>query len=466
MNIQKINLLVFSMLMACISLKAQNDSRITAFVGVNVIPMDRERVLLNQTVLVQDGKIKEMGDDDQLKVPAGATVIQAKGSFLMPGMTDMHAHLPDGAADEISLKDYLALNVLRGVTSIRTISGDQKDLTLRDSIRRNLVFGPDLFVGSPFLPGGKNFNAQKAAGLLDQYKKDSYQFISYQNPMKPALYDSIMHLAKEKGFRVAGPCPEAGLEAAANAGQGSVEQMDAILQEYRKDSVWFTSIINSLVKNKVFVCPTFQTYLIGFNQLSVEQLNNREGTQYLSMELLKKWKAPFEKDYALHNNTKENKQKYLKTKATKQRDMELDMRIIKNMNDDGVALLLSPGQGPFIIPGYGLMDECRAFVAAGISPFMTLKSATANAASFFGEVSLSGTVATDKRADLILLEDNPLNDIENLEKISGVMLRGHWYSKDDLDKMKTAMARKNQRDTEESMKDKVIRENSGPGNEK
>jgi hypothetical protein len=464
MKTKKITIASLLWFLIVLSAYAQNESRLTAFIGVNVIPMDKEHVLSNQTVIVQDNKIKEMGDEDKIKLPAGAILIHAKGSFLIPGLVDMNAKLPDGSADEISMHDYLLLNVLRGVTSIRSMPGDLNGRKMRDSIRRNEVIGPDLYLGSPLLPKEKDFNAQKAEILFDQFKQENYSFVTFLNPLRPILYDSVMHIARDKGLKVSGICPPGGLMVAATQGQGSIEHLDAFIQEYTKDSTKFKTTISELVKNKVYVCPTIQWSVINDKQLSVLQLNRKPGTQYLPLDLIKTWREPFEKDYALHNNTKENKQKYIKKRMARQASIEKGLKIIKAMQEAGVPLLISPGDGYFIIPGFGLIEECRDFVDAGISPFETLKAATVNASSFFGESDRWGTIAPEKKADLVLLEDNPLSDIGNLEKIKGVMLRGHWYSKEDLDRMRTDVCKKNQRDTEEALQDKIIRENKGRDN--
>ncbi len=459
-NTMKNSIAILFAILFCLSGLAQNEPAVTAFLDVNVIPMDKERVLLNQTVIVEGNRIKEIGNVDQIKVPAGAAIIHAKGLFLMPGMADMHASLPKGEADEINLHDYLALDVLRGVTSIRVMPGDFNSRVLRDSIRRGQVIGPELYLGSPVLPSDKELNAGKAEKLFDQYKKDNYQFLTCLNPMRPLLYDSVMKIAREKSMPVAGNVPNGGLEAAALQGQASIERMEPFLMEYKRDSGKFNTTVSELVKGKTYVCPDIQWYMINYNQLSVEQLNDRRGASYLSTSLLRKWKEPFEKDYLVNNNNKENKIKYLKKKNLRRMEVELGMKVIKNMNDAGVQMLISPGDGYYIIPGFGLLDECRDFVDAGISPFETLKAATVNAASFFGESSKWGTIASDKRADFVLLEGNPLEDIENLDKINGVMLRGNWLSKDDLIKIRTDICRRNQRETEEALKDFMMKENA------
>jgi imidazolonepropionase-like amidohydrolase len=437
MNLMKFNLLVMTVLIESATASAQNTNRLIAFEDVHVIPMDKNHVLSHQTVLVQDGKIKEMGDVSKVVIPDRAIRINGKGAFLMPGMVDMHAHLPKGEAGEINLNDYLTLNIIRGVTSVRSMRGDPSHLALQDSIQKNLRFGPNLFLGSPVLPKNNELDAQKAQVLIEQYKKQNYQFIKYLYPLRPSLYDSVMEIARSQGIPVAGHCPKAGLESAINAGQASVEHLEPFLQEYKKDPVKFRQLMIRMAEKNVASCLDLQWYYIFWYQLSIDQLKQNEGAKYLPSALVTGWVADFEEEYA--SNLKKG-ESYQKEKDSLRKDLLIASKMLKVMQESGVRLLLSAGDGEFVIPGYSYMDECRNFVGAGISPYETLRSGTANAAAYFGESNLWGTIGNGKRADLILLDENPLNNIENLGKIKGVMVRGTWYSRADLDQLQSKMS--------------------------
>jgi hypothetical protein len=416
--------------------------KINAYVGIHVVPMDRERLIENQTVIVRDGKITEIGDADKVKVPVNATVIPSKGLFMMPGLTDMHAHLPSfpEKEGEINVHDYLLLNVMRGVTSIRGMRGDPEQLAWRDSIAKHQLIGPRLFLASPVLPSQDNLNAHKAGELLDKYKKEGYDFVKYLYPLRTSCYDSVMRMAQEKGVKVAGHCPEGGLEAAIRDKQASVEHLDGFLDAYKKDTVHFHDLMRQMATAGLFACPDYQWYYVYWDQLSLQQMKMKEGVNILPAKVVNAWIASFDKSNA---ERIKDKAAWMKKKNAHRIELEQAMKMLKGMNDDGVPLLTSAGDGAFIVPGYSVMDECRNFTDAGMSPYETLKAATVNAASFFGESGSWGTLGPGKRADMLILEENPLLNIENLNTIKGVVLDGTWLPKEELDRMGQEMKDRN-----------------------
>jgi imidazolonepropionase-like amidohydrolase len=127
----------------------------TAFVGVNVVPMDRERVLTNQTVLVKNGLIAEIGDAGKVKVPKDAVTIDGTGKYLIPGLVDMHTHLlSDGPEYPDSIApDELRVMVANGVTTIRFMIGTPELLSLRARSAKGEIKAPTIFVASPHLTG-------------------------------------------------------------------------------------------------------------------------------------------------------------------------------------------------------------------------------------------------------------------------------------------------------------------------
>jgi len=415
----------------------------SAFVGVNVIPMDRERVIRNQVVIVKGGKITEIGDSDQVKIPVQATVIAAHGQFLMPGLADMHAHLPSARMekDEIPLHDYLTLNIIRGVTTLRCMRGDTAQLAWRDSIAHHQLLGPHLFLGSPVLPVQKELTARKAGELLDRYKKDKYDFVKYLFPLRPSFYDSLMQQAQAKGIKVAGHGPQGGLEAALRNKQASVEHLEPFLNEYQQDSSRFAGLMLQLAAANIYSCPDYQWYYVNWDQLSMQQMRSKEGVGLLSPEVVSAWTSSFDRDYAERAHDKVT---WIKKRNAHRIALEQAMKMMKLMNDEGVPLLTSAGDGAFIVPGYSLMDEFRNFTDAGITPYQTLRASTVNPASFFGESASWGTVGPGKRADLLLLEEDPLLNIENMNTIKGVMLDGIWMPREELDRMQQELAARNQ----------------------
>jgi hypothetical protein len=156
-----------------------------AFVNANVLPMDRETVLAGQTVLIRDGIIRQIGSSSQVRIPAGATRIDARGKYLMPGLADMHVHM--AAPREIQL-ELLKMYAVTGVTTILNMRGTPDHLTLREDIRAGRVFGPMMytvgrFVNAPF------FNTPDSVELeVVAQKRAGYDFIKMHGELSREAY--------------------------------------------------------------------------------------------------------------------------------------------------------------------------------------------------------------------------------------------------------------------------------------
>ncbi len=162
----------------------------------------------------------------------------------------------------------------------------------------------------------------------------------------------------------------------------------------------------------------------------------------LPHQVVSAWIGSYQKEYA--EGAGKNKPLYLRKKNERGRELMVGMKILKMMDEEGVPLMVSAGEGKFIVPGFSMLDECRNFNDAGITPYQTLRAATVNAASFFGQSSVWGTVSKGKRADLLILEENPLLSIESLDKIKGVVLNGTWYPKEELERIQAEIIAKNE----------------------
>src|SRR6185295_8149925 len=146
----KVCLLVLALIVVNCSALAQgassagdaNKNQVVAFVGANVVPMDRERIIENQTVIVRGGRIAEIGPADKTKVPAGALTIQAKGKYLMPGLAEMHGHLPHPNLGDGVANSFLLLFVANGVTTVRGMFGFPNHPALREKINSSELLGP------------------------------------------------------------------------------------------------------------------------------------------------------------------------------------------------------------------------------------------------------------------------------------------------------------------------------------
>ncbi|MBC8083599.1 MAG: amidohydrolase family protein [Hymenobacter sp.] len=401
---------------------------VLAIVGAHVLPLTGPQVIQNQTVLIKDGIIQQIGPLSKVVVPKGATVVNGKGHYLMPGLADMHAHLPGAEGTQHRLDDYLRLNLACGVTSLRSMRGDPAHLRLRDSLRRTGVLSPRLYLGTPVLTRDKSFTARKGQQLLRTYQASGYDFVKYLGGLTPAVYDSVLEQAHELGFRVAGHAPASGLSGAIAHHQASIEHVEAFIAAYRQDWAQFERHAQQMAHDTLFTCPDLFWYQAAWLQVLPAQLEQLPGLAYVAPAIRAQWAAGQLTTRAELTGQNELSAKVAEGAAA----LAVYRQALRKMQRAGVPLLISPGDGAYVVPGYGMAEELKLFVAAGLTPYQALRAATYNAAWFFGEQNRRGTLEVGKQADLVLLEDNPLTDIRNISRVTGVAVNGKWRTAAEL----------------------------------
>ena len=202
-----ISLLVLFIFAISCSAGAQNQkaaSQPVAFIGVNVVPMDRERIIENQTVIIRDGRIAEIGPSSKVKIPQDAMRVEAQGKYLMPGLAEMHGHLPHANQGEAVAQSFLTLFVANGVTTVRGMFGFPNHPSLRERIAKGEVFGPRLYAASPALSGQSVHSPEEAEQLVRKYKQDGFDLLKVHEGLSKESYDRIVKVAGEVGKRFGG----------------------------------------------------------------------------------------------------------------------------------------------------------------------------------------------------------------------------------------------------------------------
>lgn len=409
----------------------QNANRSYVFRGVNVVDVQSGSIVSNTDVLVRNGKIVEVGRSKP-KLPKGTVVLDAKGKFVMPGMYDMHAHFPNVDGEPFPVDDYLLLNLSRGITSLRIMRGAPVVLEWKQKIRNGDVIGPSLFVGSPALVVDEKLQKQDLRPLLAGYQREGYDFIKYLGGNNQGVYDSINHIAQQIGMKLAGHGPPMGLEAAVNAGQSSVEHIEPFIGLYLYDSTRYAAAMTRFVEKNLWSCPDLYWYQIYGYQIPKPQLLASPGIEYVPKEMVARWEKEL---YGIDSTTLKRKYDAYSLRINTYK------KLLPRKDQQGVNLLVSPGDGVFVIPGYSYFEEMKLFAQCGISNAQILKACTYNAARYFGEDNLV-KIEANQPADIVLLDANPLLDITNVTKIRGVMVRGRWFSKKEIDEKLSAIKKK------------------------
>ena len=180
-----------------------SQKRDIVFSGVNVIPMDSERVLENQDVVVSDGKITAMGATSKVKFSKGALIVDAKGKYLIPGLAEMHAHVPP--VDDLQpMKEVLILFAANGVTTIRGMLGHSRHIELRTKIQSGEIFGPHFYTSGPSFNGISVKTPEGGEKMVRDQKAMGYDFLKLHPGLTRENFNAIVNIAKEVGIPFAG----------------------------------------------------------------------------------------------------------------------------------------------------------------------------------------------------------------------------------------------------------------------
>lgn len=419
------------------------DNRPVAFVNVNVLPMDRERVLENQTVIIRDGRIAELGAASKIKVPKDALVVDGKGKYLMPGLAEMHGHLPTPQMSEQVAHALLFLYAANGVTTVRGMLGAPNQLVLRDKAARGEIFAPTLYLAAPALSGQSVQDADTARRLVREYKQTGYDLLKIQEGLKPEVYDAIVDEAKKVGIPFAGHVPDAvGLERVIKAGQTSVDHFDNYIDALEADNSPVRTAspqeraqklpfyldekkLPTLVKlareMKTWNVPTMALWQTFYGPESVESLRQRPELKYVPAQMVNSWAQ--QRANLIRNNNPEAGRHVVEMR---------DKILMATVNGGGFVMLGSDAPQVFNVPGFSLHREMQAMAKAGMKPYQIYETGTRNPALYFKTPQEFGTVAVGRRADLVLLNENPLTDVSKMANRAGVMVRGRWMPQSEI----------------------------------
>lgn len=417
-----------------------------AFLNVTVVPMDEERVITDQTVVVRDDRIVAIGPASEITVAEGAVTIDGTGRYLMPGLAEMHAHVPpvqrgsEDWPDRDNLEDILFLYIANGITSIRGMLGASYQLELREMLSRSEMIGPNFYVGAFSVNGTSAPDPETAERMIREHKAAGYDLQKIHPGVSLATWDRMAAVAQEVGLTFGGHVPaDVGIEHAIETGMSTIDHIDGFIQavttaeDEASIEETFSSVsddrldalVDLLIEHDVYVVPTEYLWenLLG-NPDPAERVGQPE-MQYVSQQQRDAW-------------VRQKGAQNPITDADAHAVATARRNFIRVLDARGAKLLMGTDSPQmFNVPGFALHREIRVMEESGMSPYAVLVSGTRNVASYVGDhlglESSFGTVTVGNRADLVLLDGNPLETLDNLTARVGVMVRGQWHSGEELD---------------------------------
>lgn len=419
----------------------------TAFVNVNVIPMTTDAVITSRTVVVTDGVVVAMGGVSDTAVPDDATIVDGTDRYLMPGLAEMHGHVPGRTSS--NLDRVLGLYVANGITTVRGMLGQPSHLLMREQIRNKELLGPRLITSGPSFNGRSVSSPTQGAQMVRDQHEAGYDFLKIHPGLSREEFDTIAETANQLGIRFAGHVPEdVGVARALAAGIATIDHFDGYMESllpvnddpsgglagffgvFIADQADFSRIADiaaATAAANVWNVPTESLFEhVTVAEWSPEDMARWPEMKYMPREAVAQWEGA-KRDVLTDANYKA---------ATADRAVEIRQALIMALKEAGAGLLLgSDSPQIFNVPGFALHRELEYLVNAGLTPFEALQTGTVNTAKFFSAEGRFGSVEIGVSGDLVLLDANPLEDIRNSRRIHGVMVNGSWLPRGELDRL-------------------------------
>ncbi|MCB0489892.1 MAG: amidohydrolase family protein [Cyclobacteriaceae bacterium] len=446
-------LLTISVLAACQTTPKKSEHAQWIFSNISVIPMDQERILERQDVLVSEGKIVAIGETGNVPYNDDATVIDGTGKFLLPGLAEMHAHVPP--VDDIEpMKEVLSLFLANGVTTIRGMLGHPRHLELREKINNGEILGPHFYTTGPSFNGNTVKTAEEGAQKVRDQKAAGYDYLKLHPGLTPETFGAISTTANEVGIPFVGHVSfDVGIQRAIDAGYSSIDHMDgfveALVPNIEKigeegnglfgiysspmaDTARIPKIIQGLKEHDIWMVPTQALAERWMSPIEGSVFLNAPEMKYMKQETLDNW-----------GNAKSSLLADKRFDSQKVEDyIELRRKLIRECQEAGVGILLgSDAPQIFNVPGFSVHHELKYLVDAGLTPYEALETGTSNVAKYLGKDD-AGVIQAGAVSDLVVLNANPLEDISNTTQIEAVMIGEKYLPKDSLNSMLSKVAKR------------------------
>lgn len=434
-----------------------------AIENVSIIRPGSMQALSAQTVTIENGKITSVGPTSAAKAAEGTRTIDGKGKFLMPGLWDMHVHWYEESS--------LGLFTANGVVGVRQMFGQPKHLDWRKRAEQGSMVGPRWIVGSPIVDGPKPMwkgsielkSPEEAKALVTKLKSEGWDFIKVYESLSAEVYRELALEARLQKMPFEGHLPMAiNVLEAGRLGQKTIEHLGNIRQsctpfeaDYRSmiekamaapdrekalnagyaefdkkhpynrmNTIIAIDTFKKLAKTGAWQCPTL-TVMRSLSSLNQPEFLKDARLKYLNPDIVKNWNPA--NDFRLKEWTRDDYEYW-------SLDYQRKFSIVKMLLDTGNRFLAGTDcLNPYCFPGFSLHDELDLLVQAGLNPAQAIEAATLNPARYMKQEKLWGSIEKGKRADVVLLNRNPLEEIRNTTSIESVIQGGRLFERVELD---------------------------------
>ncbi len=427
-----------------------------AFVDTSIVDVERGEVVEHQTVVVDGPRIVGVGPTSTTDLPPGTKVVSRSEGFLAPGLADLHVHL-GGEAEMLLL-------LLSGVTTVRNMWGFARHLTWREAIEEGRMLGPTLYTTGPIVDGSPpvwNLSVplstpEQAVEEVRRQKSAGFSAVKVYGHLSAPVYAAIVGEAAAQGLPVVGHVPrEVQLAGALAAHQRSIEHLEGMVEAVQSDTApWkgrpmtdaeyaragefldpalVPRVAQAIADSQSWSCPTLVVWESFASPEQVAERMARPAMRLCPPSLLAGWDPS--RDFRLKSRPKS----FWDSLPAIGEGRRSFVRALRYAGARVVIGTDTPN--PWVVPGSSLHDEMDRFVDCGYSVPEVLRMSTHDAAVFLGAPGEFGRIAPGARADLLLVEGNPLEQLAYLRHPRGVMVRGRWLPQRELERISGALLR-------------------------
>jgi len=419
---------------------------------VNIIDIKTGELKQNQYIIIDEGKIQAI-QREKPDLPESATLIKGENKFLIPGLAEMHAHIPSPDWGRDNIEETLFLYLSNGVTTIRGMLGHPVHLELRQKAEVNEILSPRIITSSPSLNGFTVPTKEEAINRVKAYKEAGYDFLKLHPGIRLEVFNELVKTANEVDIAFAGHVSiDVGVRHAIESGYTSIDHVDGFIEglvspekeldpnangffgynfTYEVDTSQIDELVALTKEHKVWVVPTQTLFERWFSPGATEVLASAKEMAYMPKATVENW---VNSKNNLINSPDFNEAKW-------QAFNQIRRSLIYKLHKSGQGLILgSDAPQVFNVPGFSIQHELQSMLKVGLTPLEALQIGTLNPAKFLDREGEFGEITVGASADIILLNNNPLNDLNAMKDLAGVMVRGRWLSKKMIDEKLTEIA--------------------------